>query len=47
MQRERDWCDLLPRSLGPVGGDQDGGTAKRIESPVGDVVEDVVSHGEE
>lgn len=38
---------VLPGSLGPVGRDQDGGTTQRIESPVGDVVEDVFSHGEE
>ena len=37
--------DLLPGSLSPVGRDQDGGATQRIESPVGDVVEDVVSHG--
>ena len=28
-----------------MGRDQDGGATQRIESPVGDVVEDVVSHG--
>ena len=28
-----------------MGRDQDGRTTKGIESPVGDVVEDVVSHG--
>lgn len=38
---------LLPRALGPVGGDQDVGTAKRVVSPVGDVVEDLFNHCEE
>lgn len=36
--------DLLPGSLGSVGGDQDVRAAKRIESPVGDVVEDTFDH---
>lgn len=37
--------DLLPWSLGSMGRNQNVGTPKRIVSPVGDVVEDFLSHG--